>query len=304
MFNHIETSAVFAHGSSAHTTVVDMWLNDTHNPQLEGDTNRDVRDASGNCINAAMNFSRTPHGDDLFRIFTGPWSAWPPQAQAIVDQAGRREEIPPLVVPSLSPPYTPGHVFDCSAPPPPPPPPPGPPGPPPPPPPSSFAAGKCVKGRVSQQWSFSAGVVPGDGKPTNVVSASHGVPGGPSTLCWEIAECRDGGGINCHNGCKTLPKPGTGCPDNCPKGGAVCDFNGMFRFNHNGTITTGMDLSCVTVTAVGVAVDLAPCDGKAHQMFKALPVEAEAGGAALYTIQTQAGTGTAGGLCIDNEYTP
>ena len=36
VFNHIATSAVFAHGSSSHTTVVDMWMNDTHNPQLEG----------------------------------------------------------------------------------------------------------------------------------------------------------------------------------------------------------------------------------------------------------------------------
>jgi hypothetical protein len=172
VFNHISTSAVFAHGSSAHTTVVDMWLNDTNNPQLEGDTNRDVRDAQGNCINATMNFSRTVHGDDLFRILKGPWSVWPVEAQAIVDEAGRRENIPPPVVPPLSPPYVPGHVFDCSAPPPPPTPPPGPPGPPPPPPPSSFAAGKCIKDHVSQQWSFSDGVVPGDGKPTNVVSVA------------------------------------------------------------------------------------------------------------------------------------
>ena len=47
VFNHIGTSAVFAHGSSAHTTAVDMWLNDTGNPNLQGDTNRDVRD--GRC---------------------------------------------------------------------------------------------------------------------------------------------------------------------------------------------------------------------------------------------------------------
>jgi hypothetical protein len=176
-----------------------------------------------------MNLSRTAHGDDLFRIYKGPWTTWPQPAQAIVDGAGRRGAIPPMVVPPLSPPYAPGHVFDCSAPPTPPPPPPGPPGPPPPPPPSSFAAGNCVKGRVSQQWSLSPSVVPGDGKPTNVVSASHGRAGGPSTICWEIAECYDGGGINCKNGCKALPKPGTGCPDACPTGGAVCDFNGAHQ---------------------------------------------------------------------------
>jgi hypothetical protein len=78
----------------------------------------------------------------------------------------------------------------------------------------------------------------------------------------------------------------------------------MFRLNGNGTITTGMDLSCVTVSAPGVAVDLAPCDGKPHQVFKVVAAEVEVGGAALYTIQTEAGTGTAGGLCIDNEYQP
>ena len=65
---------------------------------------------------------------------------------------------------------------------------------PPPAPKSSFAAGKCVKGRVSQQWSLSTGVVPGDGKPTNVLSATHGPPF-PGGGCWEIAECRDGGGM-------------------------------------------------------------------------------------------------------------
>ena len=38
VFNHIWTSAVFAHGSSAHTTAVDMWMNDTGNLNLQGDT--------------------------------------------------------------------------------------------------------------------------------------------------------------------------------------------------------------------------------------------------------------------------
>ena len=207
-----------------------MWLNDTHNPALEGDTNRDVRGADGNCINATMNFSRTEHGDDLFRIFKGPWSTWPAPAQAIIDQAGRRSVIPPPVAPLLSPPVTPAesHPHDCAAPPAPPAPPPGPPAPPPPPPPASFAAGKCVKGRVSQQWSLSTGVAPPwDGKPTNVISAMHSKPGQPSTMCWEIAECRDGGGINCNNGCKNLPKPDTGCPDHCPSPGSICDYNGM-----------------------------------------------------------------------------
>jgi hypothetical protein len=120
------------------------------------------------------------------------------QAQAIIDQAGRRAVIPPPVVPPLSPPITNAdyHAHDCAAPPAPPPPPPGPPAPPPPPPPSSFAAGKCTKNRVSQQWSLSDGVVPGDGKPTNVLSAMHGAPGEPQSLCWEIAECSDRGTLH------------------------------------------------------------------------------------------------------------
>lgn len=51
---------------------------------VEGsDTNRDVRDAEGNCINATMNFSRTVHGDDLFRIYKGPWSTWPQPVRPI-----------------------------------------------------------------------------------------------------------------------------------------------------------------------------------------------------------------------------
>jgi hypothetical protein len=120
------------------------------------------------------------------------------QAQAIIDQAGRRTVIPPPVVPPLSPPITNAdyHAHDCAAPPAPPPPPPGPPAPPPPPPPSSFAAGKCTKNRVSQQWSLSDGVVPGDGKPTIVLSAMHGAPGEPQSLCWEIAECSDRGTLH------------------------------------------------------------------------------------------------------------
>ena len=35
-----------------------MWLNDTRGLALEGDTNRDVRNASGGCIDDPMNFTR------------------------------------------------------------------------------------------------------------------------------------------------------------------------------------------------------------------------------------------------------
>lgn len=156
-----------------------------------------------------------------------------------------------------------------------------------------------MKGRVSQQWSFSSGVKPGDGKPTVVLSAmrDHSLPGG---LCWEIAECRDGGGINCKNGCKALPAAGTGCPENCPSKDNICGFNGMFRFNRNGTITTGMDMSCVTLSAAGAPVLLAPCDGKPHQVFEVVLVGNDdvpaQQGVDMYTIIGN------GGLCIDNLY--
>ena len=46
VFNHIRTSIIFAHGSSPHTTCVDMWYNDSGHPALEGDTNRDAVSAS------------------------------------------------------------------------------------------------------------------------------------------------------------------------------------------------------------------------------------------------------------------
>ena len=80
-----------------------------------------------------------------------------------------------------------------------------------------------------------------------------------------------------------------------------------FRVNKNGTITTGMDLSCVTITeapAVGSPVMTSPCTGKANQVFKLVPIEAglvpgnnSAAGATLYTIEQ-------GELCIDNSFQP
>ena len=65
-------------------------------------------------------------------------------------------------------------------------------------------------------WSLSTDVAPGTGNETIVLSAIH--PNSthmPSALCWEIAECYDGGGINCNNGCKSIPS-NPGCPSNCP----------------------------------------------------------------------------------------
>jgi hypothetical protein len=46
-----------------------MYLNDTRGLALEGDTNRDVHDVSGKCVDEPMNLTRQgtkdgPHGDD------------------------------------------------------------------------------------------------------------------------------------------------------------------------------------------------------------------------------------------------
>eukprot|EP01052_Picozoa_sp_SAG31_P001460 SAG31_NODE_49_length_30599_cov_15.615016_20_plen_62_part_00 len=60
-----------------------------------------------------------------------------------------------------------------------------------------------------------------------------------------------------------------------------------------------MDMSCVTVSAAGAPILMAPCDGKAHQgPFNAVRVKSEANHYAakdVYTIQL-------GDLCIDNDF--
>ena len=85
------------------------------------------------------------------------------------------------------------------------------------------------------------------------------------------------------------------------------DDPSRFRINKNGTITTGMDLSCVTITeapSAGSPVMTSPCTGKANQMFKLVSIEADlaasntsTAGASLYTIEQ-------GELCIDNSFQP
>ena len=83
---------MFAHGDSKHTTVTDVWYNDSEAPNLQGDTNRDVRDATGKCVNASI-------------IKIAPGEQWPKQAQAIIDNAGRRTGVvPPAIPPAVSPP--------------------------------------------------------------------------------------------------------------------------------------------------------------------------------------------------------
>ena len=239
---------MFAHGSSAHTTAVDMWLNDTRGLALEGDTNRDVRNATGGCVVAPMNLTRTgdaagPHGDPLYRIWFGPWARWPAPAQAVVDAAGRRATFPTPRVPPLSPPLVPNAKppADCA------PPPGGRTG--------RFAATPC-QGLQSQLWLLDAGVAPGDGAPTSV-QRDHAQGG-----CWEIESCA-GSTVNCNWGCMPLPK-------NTSRGhcaASPCDCHGGWSTLADGSIRA-LSGTCLEVTGGdGSAVVNAACTGKANQKF-------------------------------------
>jgi hypothetical protein len=245
---HGVMQGVFAHGSSAHTTVVDMWLNDTKGLALEGDTNRDVRDpTSGACIDDPMNLTRQgtqdgmapqieysdlrllfslrfivemtslcrsgatgPHGDDRYRIYFGPWAQWPAAAQAVIDAAGRRSSFPPPLAPPLSPQKSAGAKppMDCA------PPPGGRTG--------KFAATPC-KGLPSQLWLLDKGVTPGDGTPTSV-QRNHAKGG-----CIEIESC-SGNTVNCNWGCMKTETNASVCAKN------TCACHGTWQFKADGTV--------------------------------------------------------------------
>jgi hypothetical protein len=109
------------------------------------------------------------------------------------------------------------------------------PGPPPYRPPPEFAVRQCDTSRVSQHWTLSAGVTPGDSKTTNVKSADG------KNGCWEITACSsaEGAEVGTRYGCKPLPKAGA-CGNN-----TCC--NGAWAFNRNGTISSAMDGHCLQV---------------------------------------------------------
>jgi hypothetical protein len=96
---------------------------------------------------------------------------------------------------------------------------------------SAISAQPCASGLVEQQWTLSPGVIPGDSKVTSVKMAA---PGGG---CWEITGCdtNDGAAVGCGYGCKPLPS-------SCK---SLCDCNGAWSINSNGTITSVMDVSAV-----------------------------------------------------------
>ena len=250
------------HGNSEHTTVTDLWYNDSEAPNLQGDTNRDVRDANGKCVNASI-------------TKLSPGQAWPAEAQAVIDNAGRRTGSALLLAstrpPPLSPPsakWPPKNYSECNTPAP------GPPGPPH----GAFTAQPCKPGAASQEWLLSPGVTPGDSKVTNVkMAAAHG--GG----CWEIEACATGenAAVNCNWGCKPLPK-------SCQQ---ACDCNGAWSVNQNGTITSVMDGKCLQVSGgKGSAVNVATCTGKANQRFVFKPSGVAVN--ATFTVQQA-------GLCVD-----
>ena len=169
VFDNITSHIVFAHGDSVHTTVNNVWYNNSQGPNLEGDTNNDVRDDSGKCINVSITALK-------------PSEDWPAAARAIIDNAGRRtgSSMTPIPVPPLSPPsphWPPAHYKECHTPKPSPP---GPPG-------GAFTAKPCDPSAASQTWVLSNGVVPGDSRVTNVKMAT-------ATACWEITGCATGDG--------------------------------------------------------------------------------------------------------------
>ena len=93
---------------------------------------------------------------------------------------------------------------------------------------SAISAQTCAAGVVEQQWTLSESVAPGDSKLTNVQMSS------PKGGCWEITGCdtKDGASVGCGYGCKPLPSSCT----------SLCDCNGAWSTNGNGTITSVMDV--------------------------------------------------------------
>jgi hypothetical protein len=93
----------------------------------------------------------------------------------------------------------------------------------------AISAQPCASHLVEQQWTLSPGVSPGDSKLTNVKMAT------PNGGCWEITGCdtKDGAAVGCGFGCKKLPS-------SCK---SLCDCNGAWNLNSNGTIISVMDVS-------------------------------------------------------------
>ena len=224
VFNHISTSAVFAHGNSPGITVTPLYYNDSEYPSLEGATNHHISDSNGVCV-----------APSIYKLKAG--AQWSGVAADVVRNAGVRSgTLPPLATPALSPPVNKtaenAQLQSCIR----------------------FAARKCDAAKQSQRWLLTAaGVKPGDGNPTGVKSAIL-----QNASCWQANNCGFGSRITCDkdyntngahggspiphsdDGCKGLPPSDSTAAPAPGSDPAVaedsCAHNQAFSFNSNGTI--------------------------------------------------------------------
>eukprot|EP00035_Acanthoeca_spectabilis_P013809 m.259132 g.259132 ORF g.259132 m.259132 type:complete len:271 (+) comp15975_c0_seq2:2373-3185(+) len=198
-----------------------------------GATNFGLRGENGTCI--APHFFSPPDGTF--------WSEWPPQAAAIVANAGRHAEMPLTpIFPSLSPPAvkppTGGDV--CIR----------------------FGTQPCESWNTAQNWHLAEGVTPRSGRITTIKSA---IPTNSTMYsCWaaQIASTSSGCQLHspqvlCEDGCQPLPLFSAE-ENNC--------MGGAWYLNTNGTITTATITSkgtplCISKGShgVGTAITLTPC---------------------------------------------
>lgn len=294
VFNHIGTSAVFAHGNCPGISVNPVFYNDSSPPSLEGATNNGLRDADGVCVAAT-----------IVKLEDG--QRWTGTAADVVINAGRREgSLPPPIPPKLSPPVNDSannlQLRACVR----------------------FAARLCNASKPSQRWILSAGVTPGDGRPTSVRSA---VPRNAS--CWQANNCGYGSSLSCDvdrntngahggspipgstDGCKALPNATSNLTDHCA-------HNQAFVFNPNGTIALAMQSTdrgqymhhCVQVvdTATGGGSDPDPVlqVGLSDCVISATIAEPSQPSQTWNVTKNDDGTISIsqGSLCIDNNYRP
>jgi len=112
----------------------------------------------------------------------------------------------------------------------------------------------CNASSPSQDWTLSPGIHPGDGGVTNIKSTTG------NKGCWEITGCNmhANAAVGTGFGCKALPKG--------PCSGNMCDCNGAWTINSNGSITSYMSHLCMV--AEGSKVTVSVCDGSAAQQWK------------------------------------
>ena len=168
-------------------------------------------------------------------------------------------------------------------------------------------ASECDASNPAQQWSLSAGVEPGDGKPTILWTDNDGSQDPWTRNCWTVTACNDtqpGTPIEGRN-CSVAQPPACQSPADCN----AC--NGVFKLNSDGTITSAQDGRCVQVDMSepvfngsgssgvhwpsGDRVNMAACTGgpsnsHLHQKFDVQAIPSAPG---RYTVKDRLG-----GQCI------